>query len=640
MLVGLFTVASAQQSPPAKQAKPNPKSAPAKKGNAPAAKSAAVPPAPGGGQPTLLGQFGDWGAYTANAGGKQICYALAKPSSKATEPPNRPRDPAYIFVSTRPAENVRNEISIVIGYPFKPGSEANVDIGSAKYAMYTQNDGAWIKNAAEEARMVDAMRRGSDLVVTGESGRAPSRPTAMPCEGSRRRSTASRRSANDAQRHARPPSRGQASGSRRSPRLILGPIGPTCGSMTTILDRPAPRGFVEKTALERYVAPAKPSLVGMSRAALADALGTIGVPEKQRKMRVQQLWNWIYVRGVTRFDDMTSVSKELRAALEARFTLERPEVVAEQVSVDGTRKWLLRLPGEHAGERPHEVECVYIPDAGRATLCVSSQVGCTLTCSFCHTGTQRLVRNLTPGEIVGQVMVARDRLGDWPGGTPPEGAIVPTDGGRFVTNIVMMGMGEPLYNFDAVRDALLVVADGDGIGISKRRITLSTSGVVPNIARAGAEIGTMLAISLHAVRDDLRDELVPLNRKYPIAELLDACRNYPGVSNARRITFEYVMLKGVNDSLDDAKTLVKLLKGIPAKINLIPFNPWPGTQYECSDWEQIEKFSEYIFNAGYSSPVRTPRGRDILAACGQLKSATEKLSARERMALRAMAMTD
>jgi len=410
--------------------------------------------------------------------------------------------------------------------------------------------------------------------------------------------------------------------------------------MITSLQTADPRGFVEKAPLERYVPPAKPSLVGLSRVQLAEALGEIGIPEKQRKMRVQQLWNWIYVRGVTRFDEMTSVSKELRAALDARFTLERPEVVAEQVSVDGTRKWLLRLPGEHEGERPHEVECVYIPESGRATLCVSSQVGCTLTCSFCHTGTQRLVRNLTPGEIVGQVMVARDRLGDWPGGTPPEGAIVPTDGVRFVTNVVMMGMGEPLYNFDAVRDALLIVSDGDGIGISKRRITLSTSGVVPNIARAGAEIGTMMAISLHAVRDELRNELVPLNRKYPIAELLDACRNYPGISNARRITFEYVMLKDVNDQLADAKALVKLLKGIPAKINLIPFNPWPGTRYECSDWEQIEKFSEYIFNAGYSSPVRTPRGRDILAACGQLKSATEKLSARERMALRAMAMTD
>jgi len=398
-------------------------------------------------------------------------------------------------------------------------------------------------------------------------------------------------------------------------------------------------GFVEKTPLERYAAPERPSLVGLSRAELADALGAVGVPEAQRRMRVGQIWNWLYVRGASGFDQMTSVSKELRAALAEKFTLARPDIVAEQVSVDGTRKWLLRLPGENVG-RPHEVECVYIPETDRGTLCVSSQVGCTLNCSFCHTGTQRLVRNLTAGEIVGQVMVARDRLGDWPGGTPPEGAIVPTDGGRFVTNIVMMGMGEPLYNFEAVRDALLVVQDGDGIGISRRRITLSTSGVVPNIARAGAEIGTMLAISLHAVRDDLRNELVPLNRKYPIAELLDACRNYPGVSNARRITFEYVMLKDVNDSLDDARKLVKLLKGIPAKINLIPFNPWPGTRYECSDWEQIEKFSEYIFNAGYSSPVRTPRGRDILAACGQLKSATEKLSARERMALRAMAMTD
>ncbi len=301
---------------------------------------------------------------------------------------------------------------------------------------------------------------------------------------------------------------------------------------------------------------------------------------------------------------------------------------------------MLRLPGEVAGERPHEVECVYIPDVGRATLCVSSQVGCTLNCTFCHTGTQRLVRNLTPGEIVGQVMIARDRLGDWPGGSPPDGAIVPSDGGRFVTNIVMMGMGEPLYNFEAVRDALQIVADGDGLGISRRRITLSTSGVVPMIARAGAEIGVMLAISLHAVNDEVRNRLVPLNRKYPIAELLEACRNYPGLSNARRITFEYVMLKGVNDSLDDARALIKLLKNIPAKINLIPFNPWPGSAYECSDWDQIEKFSELIFNAGFASPVRTPRGRDILAACGQLKSATEKLNARERLALRAMAMTD
>jgi 23S rRNA (adenine2503-C2)-methyltransferase len=330
---------------------------------------------------------------------------------------------------------------------------------------------------------------------------------------------------------------------------------------------------------------------------------------------------------------MTSISKEMRSSLEAHFTVARPEVVAEQISADGTRKWLLRLPSGDSIEKAHEVECVYIPETDRGTLCVSSQVGCTLNCSFCHTGTQRLVRNLTAGEIVGQIMVARDRLNDWADRETPTG-------GRLVTNVVMMGMGEPLYNFDAVRDALLIVSDNEGIGISRRRITLSTSGVVPNIIRTGEEIGVMLAISLHAVRDELRNELVPLNRKYPIAELLQACRDYPGSSNARRITFEYVMLKGVNDSLDDAKLLVKLLKGIPAKINLIPFNPWPGSRYECADWEQIEKFSEYVFNAGYSSPVRTPRGRDILAACGQLKSATEKLSARERMALRAMAMTD
>jgi 23S rRNA (adenine2503-C2)-methyltransferase len=390
---------------------------------------------------------------------------------------------------------------------------------------------------------------------------------------------------------------------------------------------------LEKVALETYVPPVKPSLIGMSRAGLAERLGSIGVSPAQCKMRAQQLWHWIYFRGAKTFDDMTSISKETRAQLDQHFTVARPEVVAEQISNDGTRKWLLRLPSGDAVEKPHEVECVYIPETDRGTLCVSSQVGCTLNCAFCHTGTQRLVRNLTAGEIAGQVMVARDRLNDWADRDTP-------GGGRLVTNIVMMGMGEPLYNFEAVRDALLIVADNEGIGISRRRITLSTSGVVPNIKRTGDEIGVMLAISLHAVRDELRNELVPLNRKYPIAELLQACRDYPGSSNARRITFEYVMLKGVNDSLDDAKLLVKLLKGIPAKINLIPFNPWPGTAYECSDWDQIEKFSEYIFNAGYSSPVRTPRGRDILAACGQLKSETEKLSARERQALRAMAMTD
>ncbi|MGO3926837.1 23S rRNA (adenine(2503)-C(2))-methyltransferase RlmN [Rhodopseudomonas pseudopalustris] len=394
---------------------------------------------------------------------------------------------------------------------------------------------------------------------------------------------------------------------------------------------------LEKTAQESYVELAKPSLIGLSRAELMQRLEGIGVPASQRKMRAQQLWHWIYVRGVTQFADMTSISKELRGQLAEHFTVDRPEVVAEQISADGTRKWLLRLPSGLAGERAHEVECVYIPETDRGTLCLSSQVGCTLNCAFCHTGTQKLVRNLTAGEIVGQVMVAKDRLGDWPLALDAE----KKDGSnRLVTNIVMMGMGEPLYNFDAVRDALLVVSDNEGIGLSRRRITLSTSGVVPNIVRAGEEIGVMLAISLHAVRDELRDVLVPLNRKYPLKDVLQACRDYPGASNARRITFEYVMLKGVNDSLDDAKLLVKLLKGIPAKINLIPFNPWPGSAYQCSDWDQIERFSEYIFNAGYSSPVRTPRGRDILAACGQLKSETEKLSAREREALRAMALTD
>ena len=388
---------------------------------------------------------------------------------------------------------------------------------------------------------------------------------------------------------------------------------------------------LEKTPLETYVPPAKPSLIGLSRDELSERLADIGVQAAQRKMRVQQLWHWIYFRGAKTFDEMTSVSKDTRAKLTERFTVDRPQIVAEQISSDGTRKWLLRLPSGDSNERPHEIECVYIPETDRGTLCVSSQVGCTLNCTFCHTGTQRLVRNLTAGEIVGQVMAARDRLKDWADRE---------NGTRLVTNIVMMGMGEPLYNFEAVRDALLIVADNEGISISRRRITLSTSGVVPNIKRTGEEIGVMLAISLHAVRNELRNELVPLNRKYPIADLLQACRDYPGASNARRITFEYVMLKGVNDSMEEAKLLVELLKGIPAKINLIPFNPWPGTRYECSDWDQIEKFSEYIFNAGYSSPVRTPRGRDILAACGQLKSETEKLSARERQALRAMAMTD
>jgi 23S rRNA (adenine2503-C2)-methyltransferase len=404
--------------------------------------------------------------------------------------------------------------------------------------------------------------------------------------------------------------------------------------MTTLIETCAAQGAVPAAA------PAKPSIAGLGRVGLANALRDIGVPERELRMRVQQLWGWIYERGVTEFDAMTNVGKALRASLAAHYTLARPEVVTELASVDGTRKWLLRLPAGAAGEKPHDIEMVYIPEADRGTLCLSSQVGCSLNCAFCHTGTQALVRNLTEGEIAGQMLVARDRLGDWPGGTPPEGAVVPTDGGRFITNIVMMGMGEPLLNFEAVKGAIATIADGDGLSLGKRRITLSTSGVVPMIERAGAEIGCMLAISLHAVHDELRNELVPLNRKYPLRDLLQACRDYPGLSNARRITFEYVMLKGINDSAADARALVRLLKGIPAKINLIPFNPWPGTSYECSDWGTIERFSEIVFDAGYASPVRAPRGRDIFAACGQLKSESERLSHRERLALRAMAVAE
>jgi len=384
----------------------------------------------------------------------------------------------------------------------------------------------------------------------------------------------------------------------------------------------------------------KPTLAGLSRDALGDALKNIGVSNNDLRMRVQQLWHWIYFRGARDFSEMTNVSKTLRTTLAQNYTLGRPEVIAEQVSNDGTRKWLIRLAPEHAGEKPHEIETVYIPEADRGTLCVSSQIGCTLTCTFCHTGTQRLVRNLSAAEIVAQIMIARDRLGEWPGATPPANAIIPPDGGRMISNIVFMGMGEPLYNFDNVKTAIDVIADGEGLSIGKRKITVSTSGVVPMIEPLGRDAGAMLAISLHAVRDELRNDLVPLNKKYPINELLEACRNYPGISNAKRITFEYVMLKDLNDSPEDAKALVRLLKGIPAKINLIPFNPWPGTKYECSDWNTIERFSEIVFRAGYASPVRTPRGRDILAACGQLRSETQKLSARERMALRAMAMTD
>jgi 23S rRNA (adenine2503-C2)-methyltransferase len=375
-------------------------------------------------------------------------------------------------------------------------------------------------------------------------------------------------------------------------------------------------------------------LAGATRSELQLALAHLGVPERELNMRVSQLWHWIYFRGAREFSAMRNVSRPLLEKLAERCDLGRPEIVGEQVSADGTRKWLMRMAPAHVIDKGAEIECVYIPEADRGTLCVSSQVGCTLNCSFCHTGTMPLVRNLTAAEIVGQVLVARDRLGDFPGGTAPSDGLVPSgEGVRAVSNIVFMGMGEPLYNYEAVRDAIAVLTDGDGLSLSKRRITVSTSGVVPEMARLGQTCGTMLAISLHATNNALRDRLVPINRKYPIETLLQACRDYPGASNARRITFEYVMLKGVNDTPAEARALVRLLKGIPAKINLIPFNPWPGSAYECSDWETIERFSEIIFNAGYASPVRTPRGRDILAACGQLKSETEKLRARARMML-------
>ncbi len=397
----------------------------------------------------------------------------------------------------------------------------------------------------------------------------------------------------------------------------------------TLAVEAAPQGQAETNDLNAT----KPSLMGLTRSGLAEALRKIDTPEREIRMRVAQLWHWIYFHGAQNFDVMLNVSKVMRQKLDEAYSLARPQVVEEQVSVDGTRKWLIRMPPVDALDKGAEVECVYIPESDRGTLCVSSQVGCTLNCTFCHTGTQKLVRNLTTQEIVAQLVVAREKLGDFPGLTPPDNGLIPSgEGVRAVSNIVFMGMGEPLYNFENVRDAVEILSDGDGLSLSKRRITVSTSGVVPEIERLGLESGAALAISLHAVRDDLRNKLVPLNKKYPIKELMQACRDYPGASNARRITFEYVMLKGVNDSPAEARELVRLLKGVPAKINLIPFNPWPGAPYECSDWETIEKFSDIVFNAGYASPVRTPRGRDILAACGQLKSETEKLRARARLA--------
>ncbi len=356
-------------------------------------------------------------------------------------------------------------------------------------------------------------------------------------------------------------------------------------------------------------------LVGLSREAIRGALAEAGLDERQAKLRAKQLWHQIYHRGARGFDAMSDIAKQQRAWFAERFFVGRPEVVVEQVSTDGTRKWLLKTPDGH------DYEMVFIPDADRGTLCVSSQVGCTLNCRFCHTGTMRLVRNLTAGEIVGQVMLARDSLGEWP--SQPEG--------RMLSNIVMMGMGEPLYNFDNVRDALKIVMDGDGLGLSRRRITLSTSGVVPMMKRAGEEIGVNLAVSLHAVTKEVRDEIVPLNRKYGIEELLEACAAYPGANNARRITFEYVMLKDKNDSDEDARELVRLIRKykLPAKVNLIPFNPWPGAAYECSDEERVRRFSDIVFEGGISAPIRRPRGRDIMAACGQLKSAAEKKSRAE-----------
>jgi 23S rRNA (adenine2503-C2)-methyltransferase len=372
-------------------------------------------------------------------------------------------------------------------------------------------------------------------------------------------------------------------------------------------------GAIEAVTVPRALAPradGRAELVGLSKDQIRAAFETAGLEPRQAKLRAKQVWHWIYNRGVGDFGAMSDITKTQRPWFAERFVISRPEVVEAQVSTDGTRKWLLKT---HDG---HEFEMVFIPDADRGTLCVSSQVGCTLNCAFCHTGTMKLVRNLEAGEIVGQVMLARDSLGEWP--SAPEG--------RMLTNIVMMGMGEPLYNFDNVRDALKIVMDGDGLGLSRRRITLSTSGVVPMMARAGAEIGVNLAVSLHAVTKEVRDEIVPINRKYGIEQLLEACAAYPGANNARRITFEYVMLDGKNDSDDDARELVRLIRKykLPAKVNLIPFNPWPGAPYECSPDARIRAFSAIVFEAGISAPVRTPRGRDIDAACGQLKTAAER----------------
>ena len=392
-------------------------------------------------------------------------------------------------------------------------------------------------------------------------------------------------------------------------------------------------GQVDPVPVARDITPradGRTDLLGLPRERIRDLFAEAGLDAKQAKLRAKQVFHWLYHRGVTDFDAMTDIAKTMRPWLAERFVIGRPDVVEAQHSTDGTRKWLLKT------DDGHEFEMVFIPDADRGTLCVSSQVGCTLNCRFCHTGTMRLVRNLTPGEIVGQVMLARDALGEWPKGAMDdlgeESESAYTSDGRLLTNIVMMGMGEPLYNFDNVRDALRIVMDGDGLALSKRRITLSTSGVVPMMARCGEEIGVNLAVSLHAVTKDVRDEIVPINKKYGIEELLQACADYPGASNARRITFEYVMLKDKNDSDEDARELVRLLRqyDLPAKVNLIPFNPWGGAPYECSTPERIKRFSNIVFEGGISAPVRTPRGRDIDAACGQLKTTAEKKSRAQR----------
>lgn len=392
-------------------------------------------------------------------------------------------------------------------------------------------------------------------------------------------------------------------------------------------------GQIDPVPVARDITPredGRVDLIGLPKKRIAELFAEAGLDARQAKLRAKQVYHWLYHRGVTDFEAMTDIAKTMRPWLAERFVIGRPEVVEAQHSTDGTRKWLLRTADGH------EFEMVFIPDADRGTLCVSSQVGCTLNCRFCHTGTMRLVRNLTPGEIVGQVMLARDSLGEWPKGrmdmADDETEAEYTADGRLLTNIVMMGMGEPLYNFDNVRDALQLVMDGDGLALSKRRITLSTSGVVPAMERCGQEIGVNLAVSLHAVTKQVRDEIVPINKKYGLEELLQACADYPGASNARRITFEYVMLKDKNDSDDDARELVRLLKAykLPAKVNLIPFNPWAGAPYECSTPERVKAFSNIVFEAGISAPVRTPRGRDIDAACGQLKTSAEKKSRAQR----------